>query len=335
MESSRGSSDRSPLAYTSAGLSDTDLTVYGPDGSLAASSAGNDEDTESVLLPRARNGRYRIVVLQSSKDAVAYVGRAEVEFAPPVLPVRDLLPNLRVLPQRDVVLGGTGLGPFGSVLINGCLPEEVVEKGARRCLRFEQVILNAGDGPMELQYSINDIATAREMRQIIYRSNGTRRSRHADQYVFHPTHAHFHYVGFALSRLWSSNSNGERLGTAAVRSGRKNGFCLIDVENRMFHSKGDAARAYYGDGCAIENGLTLQTLTNGISVGWGDVYNWFLPDQYMEISGVPNGFYLLETTADPDATILELDETDNATLVLIRICGDSVAIVEVGAPSCA
>jgi hypothetical protein len=43
---------------------------------------------------------------------------------------------------------------------------------------------------------------------------------------------------------------------------------------------------------------------NGISVGWADstsarLYNWYLADQYIEVSGLPDGYYLLETEADP------------------------------------
>lgn len=37
----------------------------------------------------------------------------------------------------------------------------------------------------------------------------------------------------------------------------------------------------------------------GMSVGWADVYNWFPPGQYVEVTGVPDGDYILDTTVDP------------------------------------
>ena len=64
-----------------------------------------------------------------------------------------------------------------------------------------------------------------------------------------------------------------------------------------------------------------------MSVGWADVYNWFLPDQYIEVSGVPDGYYLLETVADADQLVLETNERNNTVSALIRICGDEAEVV--------
>jgi hypothetical protein len=50
-----------------------------------------------------------------------------------------------------------------------------------------------------------------------------------------------------------------------------------------------------------------------------DVYDWFLPDQYIEMSGLPDGFYLLETLVDPDDTILEADESNHCGAVYVRL----------------
>jgi hypothetical protein len=38
-----------------------------------------------------------------------------------------------------------------------------------------------------------------------------------------------------------------------------------------------------------------------MSVGWADTYNWFLPGQYVEVTGVLDGEYILDTTVDPTA----------------------------------
>jgi hypothetical protein len=66
-------------------------------------------------------------------------------------------------------------------------------------------------------------------------------------------------------------------------------------------------------------------MTNGISPGWADVYNWFLADQMIEISGIAPGLYVLETVADPARTIRESRENDQAASVLIRLNADGSA----------
>ena len=41
----------------------------------------------------------------------------------------------------------------------------------------------------------------------------------------------------------------------------------------------------------------------------------------MEVTGVADGTYLLETTADPDNLLREKDETNNCGGVLLRLSG--------------
>ncbi|MBW3665771.1 MAG: hypothetical protein KY469_22005 [Actinobacteria bacterium] len=195
---------------------------------------------------------------------------------------------------------------------------------------------NVGDGPFELRYDLSGSATDQQLRQRIYRSDRSWSERRAGSYEFHPTHAHFHYRNFAVSRLWASDEEGRRLGDEPVRPGRKNGFCVIDIENIWFGRYGDAARSYYFPQCSgpTETGESGPVLRQGMSVGWGDVYNWFLPGQYIEVSGVPDGYYLLETIADADQLVLETDEDNNSVSALIRICGDEAEFVEGPSPSC-
>ncbi len=165
--------------------------------------------------------------------------------------------------------------------------------------------------------------------QRIYRSDGSHRDRVADSWEFHPTHAHFHYKNFMTSRLWAADAAGRRLGDEPVRTGRKNGFCLIDVDNIAFGSKGDAAKTYNLPRCNAPTDFDASGahMTNGVSVGWADVYPWFLADQYIEISDLADGHYVLESLVDPKDTILETDEADNSATALIRLSGNHAEIV--------
>lgn len=321
---------------------DLDLFVSDASGQLVASSVGTASTAESVLLPEAANGSYRTTVVSRveqlvegrfSTDVVdhpvAYEGIIEVEWKPTVQPVRELLPNLVSFPSRNVKFA-TGAYLFDPGLsLGGCYPDEVVEASARRCLRFDQIIGNDGEGPLELRFRTDGLGTDQEIRQRIYATDGSYRDLRADSYTFHPLHAHFHYVNFAQSKLWLSNEKGERVSDVAAAVGDKIGFCPIDIENYRFGEKDDGARTYYFERChnPTESESSGTYMVTGISPGWADVYNWFLADQYIEVSGVPDGYYLLETIADPAGTVVESDETDNAVEVLIRLCGEQVDLV--------
>lgn len=60
----------------------------------------------------------------------------------------------------------------------------------------------------------------------------------------------------------------------------------------------------------------------------------FVPDQYIEVSGLPDGYYLLDTLADADGLVLEANEHNNEAAALVRICGDAAEVVG-EEPACA
>lgn len=313
---------------------DIDLYVYGPDGRLAAKSDGFYGSTgESVLIPAPDNGRYRILVVPRETTSLAYDGVAQIERGVASTPVRELLPDLVALPSRNATFStGTYLVADPAVLPTSCYPEEIVEKGARRCLRFDQILGNVGPGPFELRYDTTGLGTDQRLLQRVYRSDGSWFESAAGSYDFHATHAHFHYRNFAVSELWASDEQGRRLGDGPVRVGRKNGFCVQDVENSWFGRHGDAARAYYFPQCLVptDSSPSGPVLRQGMSVGWADVYNWFLADQYIEVTGVADGYYLLDTRADAEELVVEANDHNNSATALIRICGDAAEIVGEG-----
>lgn len=316
---------------------DLDLYVYEADRSLEARSNGIVSAAESVFLRRPANGDHTVVVVPKSADHVKYEGSAEVEFMPAVKPVRDLLPDLVSLPPRNLHFETSAYLfhlPVPS-MPGGCYAEETLEQGARRCLRFDQIVSNVGRGPFEVRYRIDGVATedTRDLIQRIYRSDGSFRDRFADTYTFHAAHAHFHYKNFARSHLWRATPAGERIGKKPVRSARKNGFCMIDVEQTRFGKRGDSPRTYVPPGCLAPSEFdpatgALSAIT-GMSAGWADVYWWYLADQFIEVTSLPDGYYLLQNVADQAGTVEEVDESNNAASTLIRLCGDQADVVGV------
>jgi hypothetical protein len=312
-------------------------------GTRVAASDGVVATAQSVLIPEAANGRYTVYVAydpDSVNDVIRYEGLAEVERPPKAKPIRPLLPDLVVRPQRNTTFETPFLDFFEPLPPQGesCFPSEVAEEGAETCLRFDQVFANVGEGPLEMRFAIprDPASEARTIRQRIYRSDGPAHfhDRPAGEWEFHDFHGHFHYTGFGVSRLWATDASGSPVGEP-VRTGDKVSFCIADFEIDAWAEKGNGPRTYPTPECLVptESDGENDYLVQGMTPGWADVYDWFLPDQYIEVSGLADGIYLLETIADPDNTILEANESNNCGSVYVRLAGvDSSPTAELLGP---
>lgn len=298
---------------------------------------------QSVLIPTPENGDYKVYIaydydlpalLGVPPQDIAYEALAEVEYLPKVQPLRPLLPDLESRSQRNVTFDVPPPIFFeAGVPTTSCFPSEQTEEGAQLCLRFDQVLANVGDGALEIEFTPPAdpaVTPTGALVQNIHRSDGSVKQRPGGTWMFHPIHDHYHYTGFALSRLWAIDAQGKHgasparsrkhwksSGNGPTRTGRKVSFCIVDIEIDAWAKKGDAPRTYSFPACITPsaNGALVQ----GMSPGWADVYDWFLPDQYIEVSGLPDGLYLLETVVDPDDTIQEADESNNCGAVFIRL----------------
>lgn len=207
-----------------------------------------------------------------------------------------------------------------------CDPTETLDTPSpKRCLRFETRAANAGRGALELHHRATELAGQRSVTQRVFASDGSHRDVGAGTYTFHATHAHFHYADFAEASLWRSDDRGRRLGASPVRRGSKVGFCLQDV----YSFRDGAPRTYEGPyACypvTAADGEVAQV--SGISPGWVDVYDLTVPHQYVEITGVPDGYYLLQITLDPDRRLRETTTKDNVVWMHVRLCGDKADLV--------
>lgn len=322
---------------------DIDLYVYGPDDGarLAAVSKGFGSRAESVRIAAAGSGKYHAVIVPASTTDTAYRGLAEFETTFPTTQ-GDLLPNLRALPPKNFnfAIGAYTLTPFDSRDVFGeedgpsCYPEEIVEQGAQRCLRFDGGAENVGDGRFELRIDVSTLASGeREVEQAIYRSDGERRFRPAGQYTAHPTHGHVHYRDFARYEIHPVS------GGQAIRS-RKADFCMIDVENRRFEGPetqgNDKRRGAFPD-CNLPSEFDDAGgafMVQGISRGWADVYAWPLPGQYVEVTGLPDGLYDVVVYVNPNGSILESDYGDNVACTRIEVTGSTASEAETQPTTC-
>ncbi|MEA2497038.1 MAG: hypothetical protein QOJ29_4949, partial [Thermoleophilaceae bacterium] len=66
----------------------------------------------------------------------------------------------------------------------------------------------------------------------------------------------------------------------------------------------------------------------GISAGWGDVYTWDLPNQYIDITTVPDGTYQVVSRSNPDGGILSADRRAETGITCIQIKGAAVKTIK-------
>ncbi|MFN2615165.1 MAG: lysyl oxidase family protein [Actinomycetota bacterium] len=324
---------------------DLDLFVEDPAGNVVARSTGQDSEAEIAFAHDLPNGLYDVyvVAVSSPDDDIAYDGLVDVE------PDRaldapghghDLLPDLVSLPTKTVMIATAQylVDPVHNTVLS-CYPEESVdsqkngEDVATRCLRFDQIVEDAGEGPLTLRFNPADNPSAPSMYQVIDRSDGTSYERFAGTGEFHPVHAHWHYTGFGFAQLFDMHGN-------MVVQGKKRGFCLIDVEFPHFTMKGNDPRTTSFPGCQTPG--ADGNILEGIGRGWADNYNWFLADQYLDITNVPDGMYRLAVTANPNAFaptdaapgLLESDLSNNTSSVTICLAGLLAAIIDSPDGSC-
>jgi hypothetical protein len=267
--------------------------------------------------------RMRAAVAVLSFLVVALATGAPVHAASPTARSGDLLPNLVPLVPTQLHPPRTDVLPFSTttlapVVIDGCLAEEIVRTGALRCLRFDTRIANVGPGPLEVAYTV-DGPDVRAL-QRIYRRDGSFRERRAAGSEFHATHTHFHIKDFYVSRLWRLAAGGERVGAKPLARTLKNGFCPEDSSN---YGGGEAR---YGCRSDLEYGNGVRQIV-GISSGWMDIYGYNLPDQFLEVSEVKPGRYLLEITIDPNDNFRESDELDNSVCAEIKLSADEASVL--------
>ncbi|MFM2106510.1 MAG: hypothetical protein RL338_1542 [Chloroflexota bacterium] len=207
----------------------------------------------------------------------------------------DRLPNLVATPATDIAFG-TGTE-----------------------LRFSTLSWNAGTGPLELRAGDVSGGTQRVW-QRVYRDDGTSSDLPAGDFVWHSTHNHFHFEQYARYEIQPVGSPG-----GSQRTGQKTTFCVMDTTAMDLRLPGAPSSGGYSS-C----GNSYQ----GMSVGWGDRYGSSLAGQSIEMSGMTSGDYELRIVIDPQDRILESNDADNSSCVLVRIDMTRRSVTVLNAAGC-
>jgi hypothetical protein len=200
-----------------------------------------------------------------------------------------------------------------------------------RCLRWTQGEYNLGEGPLEL-HVYPEKGDGTDVYQRIYSADGSvQQFGPMGSARYNRTHLHFHYQGWqeiTLRQLKDDGSLGE-----VVRRGEDKGICMVDIENARFGQTalpngpltyavpGSCDQPTHRDPAdpTFPGALYLQM---GISVGYADLYPWYLGDQYIEITGLEDGRYGLIVRQDVHGTLRELDRTNNTATGCVEIKGE-------------
>lgn len=176
----------------------------------------------------------------------------------------------------------------------------------RKALRFPTTTANKGYGPLELR-GATVRGSVQDVNQRIYRTDNTWWERLAGTFIYHSNHSHLHFEDWTQFRL-KQYLPGGGVGPT-LRVGAKTSFCII--ETTVYNSSLPGFNGPYGPyGCG-----QLQ----GQRPGRADTYGATLSGQYIDIVGLPDGKYWLEGEVDPNNNVLEKDETNNVTRVLVNI----------------
>ena len=249
-----------------------------------------------MVAGRARRRSVLVALVAATAGAlgvvVAAVAGGQVTGA-------ELLPDLRQEPPSQVA---------------------VRRDGGKVVLVFRSAVGNVGQGPL-----IVNGRRARGQRlmtatQELVRADGSvAQVPLSTRLKYQPGgHNHWHFLGFNRFDLRSA-------GTGA-RVGRSNkvGFCLGSRYQVDPPVPGTAAVPVINHNCGrFLPGLMPMRL--GIDVGYADDYAAFVEFQYVDITRVRPGRYLLVHRADPDQRLLVGDRADDVAYALIRLAAPARA----------
>ncbi len=137
-------------------------------------------------------------------------------------------------------------------------------------------------------------------------------------------HGHYHFKKYAAYRLWTpaefnsfqqlKTENPDMLTDDIIAGnglspvvGTKRGFCVIDTDKakEFTGQRDDKTYTECGYGTTIHG-------SQGISVGWADTYGRKLPGQWIDVTDVPEGDYVLEVETNPEHSFQEARYDNNA-----------------------
>ena len=184
-------------------------------------------------------------------------------------------------------------------------------------LGFRSAVSNVGDGPLAIEAHRSGRGAETMVADQIVDRDGAPREVVPDvgrlRYVVSSDHRHWHLLAFDRYELRRAGS-----GARLVRD-RKTGFCLGDrYAVRGPPPRATPPRAAYTSRCGLGAPGRLG-MREGISVGYGDDYPAHLEGQYLPLTGLRAGRYVLVHRANPGRRLRERSYRNNAASLLLEL----------------
>jgi aldose sugar dehydrogenase len=241
------------------------------------------------LLPvLAALGASAVALVMASRAANAAGGTAR-------------LPDLVQQVPRDLVITRAGASPRAPYMLG-----------------FRSAVSNVGDGPLVIEgHRPGGQIGTMLADQVVDRDGAPKAIVPAIgrlRYVVSPDHRHWHLLGFDRYELRRARQR-----VAAVRD-EKTGFCLGDryVESGHVLRSAAAPAPVFTSRCGLGEPQLLG-VSEGISVGYGDDYAANLEGQYLRLSGLPSGRYVLVHQVNADRRLRETDYRNDAASLLLDL----------------
>lgn len=200
--------------------------------------------------------------------------------------VESRYPDLRTLPPYDL--------RFDTETIGG---------RTHRLLRFSNVVWNAGQGLMHLVGVSNWNSETTAVYQYVFNSNGGYTRHQVGTFTYHREHDHWHFEDFSDFELWKQADletwlrSGRTQGRPFLTS-EKTTSCVMDtrIVRRL---AGTPSNGAYDSVCG--------TAQQGLSVGWGDLYGYWLWGQWIDLgtTRLADGKYAVRSVAAPRNRLYE------------------------------
>lgn len=193
-----------------------------------------------------------------------------------------------------------------------------------RLLRFSTEIVNVGIGPFVVEGRRSSTAEQRmTVTQYVNNVDRTRTAIPSTATMRYSGDGHDHWHIDHLERYTITPLTSRR----EVGWGAKVGYCFFDT-NHYRPSLPRSPSSPVHMGCGSQSSLRVDM---GLSVGWGDIYPWYLAGQWIDLTGLANGDYIVRAQADPRREFTEANTTNNGTWTKIRVASnDQVTVLEQG-----
>jgi hypothetical protein len=200
-------------------------------------------------------------------------------------------------------------------------------RGARDLLAFASTPWNAGPAPMVVEGFRETDEEVMDAYQYFYDDDGNPVGRApAGTMEFDDRHGHHHwhfrqFVTYSLLDLSEDK---------VVRS-KKQSFCLFPTDPvDLTAPRAEWSPDYEtGSMCGSPRSIWIR---EKLPAGWGDTYYQYVAGQAFNITKVPNGWYYVRVTVNPQGRLYETTEANNEELRLVRLSGQPGARRVLAAP---